>query len=462
MVLFIVIALCSGLYAIANTNSLVIVYPTNNTTINANSTFFVGHTHPKATMTINGHPVKVYANGSFVKVCNLSKGKNTITLKSTINNDTKIETYTLVVPPKKSNKKVTPPVFKKLNETLIVEEDEAPLRIFPYGDRLTPTKKGVIFETTGFVNNHYKVKLSGNRYAYIGQSAVKTYQGAKYEKQILDEIYFTGKEKDIIVEIPIKQPIPVEITNIDNLLKVQLHGTQLDFKNYILKSPFISGFSFCGDTLWIKIMTDKLNGYDYYYDNKNLVLKIRKPFEATLYGKIIAIDPGHGGKEAGSTGPTEVPEKDINLAISKYLKEELEKNGATVIMTREDDSDVDLYERVKIAQDSDADILISIHNNALPDGQNPYEIHGTTTYYYNPQAVKLANIVQKNLVAQTKFKDLGIKKGSFVLTRPTKPVSLLVEVGYMIHPYEYAQLLSEKNQRAYAVGICNGLKEYLK
>ena len=131
-------------------------------------------------------------------------------------------------------------------------------------------------------------------------------------------------------------------------------------------------------------------------------------------------------------------------------------------MTRNGDEYVELYERVKIAQINEADILISIHNNALPDGQNPYVVHGTSTYYYHPQAYKLAQCVQNRLLEKTKFQDHGIRKGSLALVRPTMPVSILVEVGFMINPFEYADLLVPENQKAYALGILNGLNDYFR
>jgi len=145
-----------------------------------------------------------------------------------------------------------------------------------------------------------------------------------------------------------------------------------------------------------------------------------------------------------------------------HLKQKLEKNGATVVMTRDEDNYVDLYKRVDIAKKYDADILVSVHNNSLPDGKNPYEEHGTTTYYYHSQAENLANKVQQNLVKATQFDDKGIKHGSFVLTRPTMPVCILVEVGFMINPFEYEKLLMPKYQKIYALGIANGIKEYFK
>ena len=142
------------------------------------------------------------------------------------------------------------------------------------------------------------------------------------------------------------------------------------------------------------------------------------------------------------------------------IKNILEKKGAIVVLTREEDNFVGLYKRVEIANAHDADILISIHNNALPDGQNPYVIHGTSTYYYHEQALDLANIVQNELLKATGFINHGVKHGSLVLTRPSMPMSILVEVGFMINPFEYEQLLVPNNQKAYAMAICDGLRKY--
>ena len=177
--------------------------------------------------------------------------------------------------------------------------------------------------------------------------------------------------------------------------------------------------------------------------------------------KILLI-AGHGGKEFGAIGPTEVPEKNINIAIANYLKEILEKKGAIVVMTRNNDEYVDLYERVRIANKKEAEILISIHNNSLPDGKNPYLIHGTSSYYYHDFSKPLAQCIQNSLLLTTGFPDHGVQNASFVLTRPTMPVSVLLEIGFMINPFEYEMLLNKNNQKKYAMAIVDGIEKYLK
>lgn len=446
----------------AKSNHLVIVYPKNNAKIYANSTFFIGHTHPSAKLTINGKPVKVYSNGAFVRVHNLNKGLNHITMKSILNNSVVVKKTNITVPVQTKQTNKAKSICKPLNETLIVVEDEVALRKTPYGDRLTPAKKNMVLKAIGFENNHYKIELNTNNYAYIGQSAVKQIHINKVNNQVVTTAEITEDAKNILVKIPLTQPTTASIEQVNNNFKVQLHGAILNLEKYIIKSPYVQNFSFEKDTFNVSTISSNINGYDYLYENNTFILKIRKPFKQGLRDKVIVIDPGHGGKECGAMGPTEVPEKTINLEISKYLKQELEKSGATVIMTRSADDYVDLYKRVDIAKKADADLLISVHNNSLPDGKNPYEEHGTTTYYYHAQAAKLANKVQQGMVKATGFDDKGIKYGSFVLTRPTMPLSILVEVGFMINPFEYEKLLMPKYQKIYATGIANGIKEYFK
>ena len=173
------------------------------------------------------------------------------------------------------------------------------------------------------------------------------------------------------------------------------------------------------------------------------------------------MDAGHGGKELGTVGPTRIPEKDVNLAISKYLKCELEKRGAVVIMTREEDNFVGLYERPDIANASNAIISISIHSNSMVD-ENPFIKHGTSVFYYNAHAKNLAETIKVSLVNDLGLKDDGTRYGNFVLTRPTMPVSVLVEVAYMPNLDEYELLTDENFQRKVAASVAKSLEKYMK
>ena len=101
-------------------------------------------------------------------------------------------------------------------------------------------------------------------------------------------------------------------------------------------------------------------------------------------GRLIAVDPGH--PPGGATGPTGLREAEANLAVALELRRLLEAAGARVLMTRTDDSAVDLWPRVAMAERADADVLVSIHNNALPDGVNPFVNNGRASTTTSPAA----------------------------------------------------------------------------
>ena len=159
---------------------------------------------------------------------------------------------------------------------------------------------------------------------------------------------------------------------------------------------------------------------------------------------------------------TDNNEKDVNLEISKILKEKLETNGANVIMTREDDSFVGLNDRVEIANRNNAQIFISIHNNALPDSAAHLKSTGSETYYFYPQSKELAKDVVEALAKETGFKNNGAKAQSFAVVRNTNCPAILVEVGYIINPEDNAKLIDKDYQNKIAEAILHGLENYLK
>src|SRR3954449_639655 len=151
-------------------------------------------------------------------------------------------------------------------------------------------------------------------------------------------------------------------------------------------------------------------GYRTRWSRNDLVLEIRRPPRIArgdpLRGRTIAVDPGH--PPLGATGPTGLREADANLAVAARLRKLLERAGAQVIMTRTADTAVDLWSRVTVADTSGAELLVSIHNNALPDGVNPFTNNGTTVFYNQPRSLPLAAEIQRALVRRLRLPDLGI------------------------------------------------------
>ncbi|MED5017801.1 N-acetylmuramoyl-L-alanine amidase family protein [Paenibacillus chibensis] len=174
--------------------------------------------------------------------------------------------------------------------------------------------------------------------------------------------------------------------------------------------------------------------------------------------KIVVIDAGHGAHDPGTTGVTGKKEKDFNLAvvlkIEKLLKQE---PNIDVVLTRSDDTFLELKDRVKIANDLKADVFVSIHANSAGSSA----ASGSETYYQRDASKALANVMHKYLVQATGLADRGVRYGNFHVIRETKMPAVLLEVGYLSNKNDEATLFNENVQQRVAQGVVNGLKEYL-
>lgn len=186
-----------------------------------------------------------------------------------------------------------------------------------------------------------------------------------------------------------------------------------------------------------------------------------------LQDKIIFLDPGHGGWDPGAIGPNGTREKDNTLAIAVLLKEKLEANGATVIMSRMADQALcedcskreELGQRVSLANDTDADIFISIHNDSFSNGRSS----GTTTFHYGDEkSIDLATAIQTSLVHELGTKDRGIRFASFYVLRYTSMPAVLIEAAFISNPEEELLLASCDGREKIADSIYCGIVRYFK
>lgn len=193
--------------------------------------------------------------------------------------------------------------------------------------------------------------------------------------------------------------------------------------------------------------------------SKDYIVKGIPNEENALMGKIITVDAGHGDHDPGAVA-FGVKEKYIVLNTSVYLQEKLEAAGATVVMTRDDDTFVELTDRAKIANDSKSNIFVSIHANAA----GSEAAHGTETYwnaaYYSAESKDLAEKIQKRLIAVLSTRDRGAKEGNFSVIRNTKMPSVLVELGFITNKLEADRLNSAAFQKDAAEAIYLGILDF--
>ena len=183
--------------------------------------------------------------------------------------------------------------------------------------------------------------------------------------------------------------------------------------------------------------------------------------------KLIAVDAGHGMDTAGKRTPTFpdgtiMKENEFNRATAKFLVEALERNGFKTLLTAPEITDTPLQTRVKRANKAKADAFICIHANAYDNKWN--DANGIESWIYNKsgnKTMKLAEDIQKELIAITKRKDRGIKKSSdLYVLRYTNMIAVLVECGFLTNLEEATLLRSENYRKKCAEAICKGICKY--
>ena len=181
--------------------------------------------------------------------------------------------------------------------------------------------------------------------------------------------------------------------------------------------------------------------------------------------KLIVIDPGHGGSDTGSMHNGLV-EKTLTLDIALRLRTLLVARGWTVQLTRDTDRDVygpnasdvnELQARVDVANNAGARLFVSIHANASTSSVP----NGTTSYWYKPQDRALAEAIQHRVVATCGTKDDGIVRERFYVIRRTTMPATLIETAFLSNLGDAAKLSSPAFRQELALGIADGIKDYV-
>ena len=198
----------------------------------------------------------------------------------------------------------------------------------------------------------------------------------------------------------------------------------------------------------------------------------------------ICLDPGHGGKDTGNRTFWH-SEKTCTLALALELRDQLQKAGFNVILTRTRDTSVELPDRPALANRRGADLFVSFHFNATPTGKN--EVEGPQTYCITPvgasstdaqgeganfgptaanraeqKSLLLAYQVQKALVRNLSAKDRGVRRARYWVLRDATMPAILIEGGYMTHPLESKKIYNAAYRRQMAQAIVNGILAYQK
>ena len=338
--------------------------------------------------------------------------------------------------------------------------------------------KGVKLPVTGQKDGYYRVALCETIDAWVRQWEVNLLPlGTHQQPSVIKAVRTFDKENKVNIRIFTRSRVPYRIEQQTNpqALDLYLYGliSDTDFIRYSEK------FLPVADMRWIQVANGvyKLHiplqqktqwGYNIYYDEQDyLNLDIKKSPKiagwpsSPLKDINILLDPGHE-PDLGAVGPTRLEERHANIKLAEQLSKKLEGKGAHVYLTRKEGEGITLRTRMKYAAILDADILLSLHHNAIPDGINPFKSHGTSTYYYHPQSYQLAKIIKDKLLAKLGLNDFGLFYDDLAMCRIHQMPSVLVEPAFIMYPEEEALIRSKKYKEQCADAIVEALEEFLK
>jgi N-acetylmuramoyl-L-alanine amidase len=339
------------------------------------------------------------------------------------------------------------------------------------GAKMSFLVSGVKLALTGKSGNQYRVGLADGVEAWIPEDMVDLQPQGTYPPFSLTGSWtVAGDEKNDVVAIELGERLPyasfqetgriiVDVYGaVSNSNWITQHATAREVKNVsyaqIAKDIF---------RVTIELHHRQIWGYDLAYRGTSLVITIRRQPERLKIGSLaFALDAGHGGSNEGAIGSTGAKEKDINLATVLHLKQMLERKGATVFLTRSDDSFTPNSERLKRVLASGANLLISIHSNSIGATSDPEAVKGVSTYYkhlcYRPLSLFILNEVLK--AGLTPFGNVG--SFNFMLNSPTELPNALVELAFMSNPDDEMKLLDDEFRQELASRILQGIEDFLE
>ncbi|MCM3728939.1 N-acetylmuramoyl-L-alanine amidase [Neobacillus cucumis] len=178
--------------------------------------------------------------------------------------------------------------------------------------------------------------------------------------------------------------------------------------------------------------------------------------QRSLKGKIIVLDPGHGGKDNGTKSIAGTPEKSLNLPTVEVVKHKLEAAGAEVILTRTNDTYLPLEQRANVSNQNRADAFISFHYNW---SNNP-SVNGITDFYYQKSSNPLATAILNQVAKETKLTNLGTRFNNLGVLRNNKQPATLIELGFLSNQQDDTTVESPQFRNNVAQGIYLGLLDY--
>ena len=341
-------------------------------------------------------------------------------------------------------------------------------------DRLGSAKMGyidtgILMQVADTFKSLYKVKLAGNRHAYLDRSLATPVEMTMRPSLVTSESWrVKGGEADDSLTISLGTKVPYQswMEMAPSKIVLELYGvqantnwiTQLQSAREIVRVDYRQVED---DVVQVHIYLKHVQPYGYriYYRGNQLLMTVRvPPYDRSLKGKTIVVDAGHGGSNIGAKGGTSgILEKDYTLLFAKALEKSLKEKGARVLMVRDKDTTIDNKDRVLWAIQQNPDLFISIHLNS----SGRPTVRGTSTYYKHVAYSTLSHSILKQLLEIDDLVEFGhVGSFNFQPVQPTEYPSCLVEVAFLSSPEDEKMVLNAEFHKKIAKQVRHGVLDW--
>jgi len=354
-------------------------------------------------------------------------------------------------------------------------------RVIPYGTGRRGAQlflpAGVKLWVTAQRGHNLRVRFPGMDELWIDDHQVESLlPGGSISSAVISNARIQQLGRKVRLMLNLNQPVPFHVdqaTDMETLL-ITFFGVAIDKESVTIDNndPLIRSIRWEPKAAHvyqakIELRQKQQWGYAAFYKQGTFCLDIKKKplihdwLTSPLKDIVICLDPGHG-PDSGAVGPGGFVERDMNYQYCRALKKALESRGAFVALTHGEKDGATLKARTQLARFMEADIFLSLHFNALPDGVDPFKNHGISTYYYHPHSYRLAWLLQKKMLRHTRLKNFGLFHNALAVCRPTEMIAVLIEPGFIMHPWEEILIASESYRQKVISAVVEAIEQFLK
>lgn len=463
-------------WAAAQTPLLKITFPQRTDTTYTARIRLAGATDLAASVWINRQKARVYPHGAFVGRVELADGRNTITLTARLAETTVMDSVVVYRLPEAS-REIAPFSAWPVSRIAYTNRETTLWNVAAEGAAIAVIPDSIPLTVIGRQAGRCKIRLSAAQSAFVDEQDLDwvPLQDDLAPAAVAAPLIYIGREW-IRLSMRVDHAIPFMWNQ-----SLEPAGLELTLYGAYLASQWITmpeAVSELKAISWtqpeenvirwrIDLAQKQQWGHRVRFADGFLHLEIRRTPVAgsvagqPLQGLVIAVDAGHGGSELGAISPIGLEEKQINLLWAGYLKEQLEVNGARVVLTRDRDTTMTVSDRLRTARKANAQLYICLHNNSVGPAVDAATVRGSSTYFTVPQNQALARTVYRHLLS-TGLRPYGCIQNGYTTTRMRDMPVVLVEGVFLSSPDDEQLIMRTAFLRRMAKAVSSGIVDYVR